>query len=45
VSFVINRQRVRYWPCPFCGKPVLKSSDFYYRDFTSACLHCHTPLK
>jgi len=45
VCFVIVRQRVRYWPCPFCRKPVLKKGPFQPFDFTSKCLHCHRNLK
>lgn len=45
MSFVLVRQRIRYWPCPFCGKPVLKRGAFQYYDFTSMCLHCHRSLR
>ena len=36
--------RVQRWPCPNCGKPVMKKGAFR-NDFTSRCLHCGFSLK
>jgi hypothetical protein len=43
IAFAVIRQRVRTWPCPFCGEPVLKRADFY-GNFGSTCLYCRRSL-
>jgi hypothetical protein len=37
-------RRVRLWPCPNCGKEVMRNRKFY-NDFSSKCLHCGFSLK
>jgi hypothetical protein len=44
VSYAYVAYRVQRWPCPNCGKPVMKKGAFR-NDFTSRCLHCGFSLK
>ena len=42
IAFVGHR--VRNWPCPFCGEPVMQKG-WFHNDFSSKCLHCGKSLK
>jgi hypothetical protein len=37
-------RRVRLWPCPNCGKPVMQKG-WFHNDFSSKCLHCELSLR
>jgi hypothetical protein len=37
-------RRVRLWPCPNCGKPVMQKG-WFHNDFSSKCLHCGLSLR
>jgi hypothetical protein len=36
--------RMRQWPCPNCGKPVMRKG-WFHNDFSGQCLHCGFSLK
>ncbi len=44
IGFAYTARRVQRWPCPDCGKSVMKKGSFH-NDFSSKCLHCGFSLK
>jgi hypothetical protein len=44
IGTVYSARRVQLWPCPNCGKPVMKKG-WFHNDFSSKCLHCGLSLK
>lgn len=44
VGLAYSARRVRLWPCPSCGKPLMQKG-WFHNDFSSKCLHCGLSLK
>jgi predicted RNA-binding Zn-ribbon protein involved in translation (DUF1610 family) len=44
VTIAYSVRRVQRWPCPNCGKPVMRKG-WFHNDFSSKCLHCGFSLK
>jgi predicted RNA-binding Zn-ribbon protein involved in translation (DUF1610 family) len=44
IGIAYSVRRVRLWPCPNCGKPILQKG-WFHNDFSSKCLHCGFSLK
>jgi predicted RNA-binding Zn-ribbon protein involved in translation (DUF1610 family) len=43
LAIVVVGRRVRQWPCPNCGNPVMQNGSFH-NDFARNCLHCGLAL-